>query len=319
MRSSFKTGLLLAAATLASLGCLPYGIQFAELLKPFSHFFYAIALLIFPLTVCLANIALGVFSFFNSRRHKSTTQYPVTIDIISLLSALPLGCICYFAYYQILPPLTTWIMTLATVLINAAIAHSAVMDFLSRFRLKRYQSLAKQELIFRVVGFFIGFSVSLTAYMASIHVLTGFFSVLFQVEQSAAYHLACFFGLISWLPYSLLFANSTQITAGIFYQFMTRFRHYFRNWDLSRFSLALFALFSGTSFSQMTLVFFGPDRTIPLFLKGAEIQHYIHVILVPLALLSSASVNFIALENILLERKKGLVGKDDPGLFVKID
>ncbi len=316
MRVYLKTGLIVVAAGLASLGCLPYGLQFAKLLEPHHTVLYALAAIIFPAASCLANAALGVSSFFNMRRYHAAAAQANLLHLISFLSVLPIGCICYFGYYLHLPSLYTWTLTLAVILINTIIAHSAIIDFLARFNLKKLESLAGSELTFRALGFLIGFCVSLTAYMAAIHVLTGFFMFLLNTTQHAAYLFACFFGLISWLPFSILFANSTQITAGAFYHFLTKFKHQIKFLDWPHLALLLFALASGTAFSQMTLVFFGTDRVIPLFFKNDFIQDSIHLILVPLALLSSASVNFIALKNILLETaKERKMEKDKVDLF----
>lgn len=285
------------AASLASLGTIPYGFQFARTLVTYNVYLSIVMGIIFAGASAFANIALGVYSFLRIR-DKQKVIVQNYLMLISLISAIPIGCMCYFAYYPILPIYLTLIITCAVTIINAIIAYTAIFNLVLEIKNLPLLALSHAELVFRAVGFIIGIFVSLTAYMAAIHGINEILSTLVDWDIQLIFRVACFIGLITWLPFAALFSNATQASAGHIYFFLGNLTVQIKQLDLTQLGIFCLSFCSGTAFAQITLVFFNPEMNIPALAKTIYMQNLIHHYLVPFAFLSSVAVNYLALKNL---------------------
>ncbi len=297
--SNFYLSVVILASSIAAMGTIPYGFQFAQGLKISHPFLALLSGIILGFSAAFANAVLGIYSFLNLNRSKPASSKPFYIVVGSLLSAVPMGCMCYFAYYQLFPPLINAVLTVAVTLINAAISYTAIQNLIQDFKFPFSYTNKFGELICRSLGFFIGLGVSLTAYVAAVHGLTDLLSVGFQEEKQQAFLQASYLAFISWLPFAALFASATQRTMGKIFYLSYHFADHLHHFDEVYFFIIIISLCSGTSFAQVALTFFNPEMNIPFVFKLDYMQVLIAKMVVPLAFLSSASVNFIALELVL--------------------
>jgi hypothetical protein len=298
LKSSFIFLTACIAASISALGTLPYGYAFAQAIDP-SNSLLAVGLgLILAISAALANVVLGVYSLLVFYRRKASTADNY-LKGVSFIAAIPMGCMGYFAYYSLLPYSLTLFITIAIILINTAIAYTAVVNFLSETQAWKKSLQAKGEFLSRSTGFLIGILVSLTAYMAAI---LGFIELLehssLVLEKETCFKLSCILGFISWLPFAFLYSNATQGTAYHIYHFCKNIHLQSEALKLKTLLLLLFSFLSGAAFAQMALAFFNPDFNIPVFFKQTSIQSFIHYGLVPLAYFSSMAVNYTALKNL---------------------
>ena len=293
---------VIVASSVSALGTVPYGFQFAQKFQAYSHGL-AIALgVILGFSAAFANAILGIYSFLHMKTNQKLIK-PSYLMSLSFISAVPVGCMCFFAYHSLLPWYINIVMTLAVTLINAAIGYTAILNLVLEFKHRPFYTDSRGEIVCRLLGFIIGTTVSLAAYMASIHGLSELFAVGLGNEK-LAFRLACMVGFLAWLPFAALFANGMQKTAGKIYYFAENFSRQKEIWSAKNTILLLLAFCSGASFAQIAITFFNPNMHIPMIFKALPIQSFIYSILVPLAFISSSAVNFIALNNILKMLKK---------------
>src|SRR5579864_6748710 len=96
--SAYRLNLIILAASIASLGTIPYGYQFAQCLGPTHYLLAVVAGILLGLTAATANTALGVYSFLNMNAEKSSVNIIYLLSG-SVVSAIPMGFMCYFAYH----------------------------------------------------------------------------------------------------------------------------------------------------------------------------------------------------------------------------
>lgn len=287
------------AAFLSALGAVPYGFKFGYMLEPYNHSLGLLLGIVLAAAVCIANTGLGAYSLLRMQSKQKIIN-PIFLRILSFISAIPLACMCFFAYVDITPFVVTAFLTAATFIINASIGYTAIFNFL--LELKKWRSLIKSHagIACRVIGFFIGLAVSLTAYMAAIEGFTRLLASLrhLHLSENTIYQISCTLGLITWVPFAFLFANAAQIAAYNTYNFLANFNEHIRHIDAEGIAILILAICSGASYAQMTIVFFDPGMPIPPFLKQPSMHNFIYSYLVPFSFISSAAVNYLALKNI---------------------
>lgn len=129
--------------------------------------------------------------------------------------------------------------------------------------------------------------------MAAIHGLSGLMS----------FKLACVLGLITWLPYAALYANTMQITASKIYLSSNDMMNQIKKIQFSPF---IIALCSGASFAEIAIVFFDPHMNLPAIFKLEITQFFASFYLIPFAFVSASIVNYFAFHHLLgmMENKK---------------
>jgi hypothetical protein len=174
--------LVIIATTISAMGTVPYAYRFGQTLWQ-GYLAVTVWSVVLVATAVLANVALGAYSLLNMQA-KQTAIQPVKLIMFSLLSAIPVGFMCYSAYQTIFAiPLNVFISIIVT-LVNTAIGYTAVLSLYLSFQSLSHNSKSGSkmplgELFFRTIGFLMGVMVSLTAYMAAVHGITQLLHVEF--------------------------------------------------------------------------------------------------------------------------------------------
>lgn len=323
-QNSTKLFIIIIASCIAAFGTMPYGFQFAQIFEPYNHMMAIIAGIFFAASAALANIALAIYSFLKSRTKQKIINR-IYLMLISSISAVPIGCMCYFAYFHIFPIVLTIVLTAAVTIINAIIGYTAILNLIVEIKSLEVFAYSYQELICRILGFVIGAIVSLTAYMAAVHGITEIILSMNQWNNKHIINLACLIGFITWIPFAALFSNATQICAAKIYRYFSEFKTSIKKSSLFNLLLLFFSLCSGTAFAQTAIVFFNPDMNIPAICKTIAMQHFFSSFLVPCAFFCSFGVNYLALTNLFkvaLKRKRAVNISQDvhyPATLVFLD
>lgn len=289
-------GVAIFMAAIASLGTMPYGFQFAHVFTLSNNHLYILFGSLFAITAAIANTALGTYSILNIKPnfHKKATL----LIIISFASTIPIACMCYFAYIKLVPLYINVITTMAVTLINTGIAYTAIENLMIELKQSQFIRYQLMDVFVRTIGFMLGIGASLAACMAAIHGLNELFNyVLIDTDKQFIFHLACIIGFGSWLPIAILYANSMQIILSkLYHSFASRKL----NFQLDFFNLLVFfiAVFAGTSFAQIAIMFFNTNMHIPDIFKIPSIQVFIYHFLIPISYIANIGVNYLALKNV---------------------
>ncbi len=296
MRKTYEKISILLASSIAALGTVPYGYRFAGFLEP-NHYAAVWLGAILALAAGCGNAALGAYSLFQIH-FKEDFKNNASLFLLSGLSAIPLGFICYFGYKDNVSfPINAAVSTIVTI-INGAIAYIAMFNLREEVSSGRLLALPGVEKFWRALGFLIGMLVSLAAYLAAINGLRELFLAL-GCSQIISLRLASVLGLMAWLPYAALFSNSSQLVIGKFYHFISGFFLQIKNFNIKSFFIVALSLCAGAAFAQIAIDFFNPDLNIANFFKYPNVQNFIHYFLVPCAFLASSAVNYLALLGLL--------------------
>jgi hypothetical protein len=292
------TGITLAAF-ISSLGAVPYGYEFGYTNGPANHPMSLLIGIVLAAAVCVANTALGAYSLLRMQGKQDVIN-PILLRSISFTSAVPFGCMCFFAYIDIAPLIITAFLTSAAYIVNAAVGYTAIYNFLLGMKKLHKLMNSYAGTACRMVGFIIGLAVSFTAYMAAMAGCADLLATMKHVHlsQDTIFLLSCSIGVITWIPFAFLFANAAQLAAYKIYHFFIDFGENIREIDAGTIAILILAICSGASYAQMTAVFFDAGMPIPGFLKYPLSQNLISGYLVPLAFIASAAVNYSALINL---------------------
>jgi hypothetical protein len=111
--------------------------------------------------------------------------------------------------------------------------------------------------------------------------------------QNLPYGLA----IMTWIPNAALFAHATQATAISLYKTLPQAWQHCKNQHLSDWLFFIATLCSGSSYGQITMDFLNPNTPIPMLFKADWVQMSLPLV-VPIAVLSSAMVNYCAIKGI---------------------
>lgn len=302
---NYKFILIIVASMISSLATFPYGYQFSH----FLHFSTAVSSLIagcvFGVVSCLANAILGMYSLLGVHVKKNAHTY--IIIVLSTLGAIPTGFFSYFGYRSILPSMLNIAASLVVLIVNSAINFTAVFNLWESTKkyLSKKQNSKKTDLsrtIFCIIGAMIGAIMSLTAYLATTNGIAHMISDIFS-NKNTALHIASVLAFIAWLPLGALYLNAMGFVMTNCYDFVKNINKNIKEITASKIFLIIFVLLSGTAFSRMVYVFYNSENMIPAFFKLPSIQYLAYHYFIPLALISSAAVNYFALINILKPEK----------------
>lgn len=281
------------AAAIASIGTIPYSYHFSDFLSQYNTVLTVSTGVILAIAGAIGNIILGTYSLsnFSLKQKIIPLHYLLTL---SLISAVPIAFINFFAYQFILSFTLNLIITSAVFVTNAGVAYTAILNTLKYFRITRQQPFNWMLSIMRWVGFIIGVLISSAAYMAA---LLGIQQVLIEYmyfSANSAYQISIMLGFFIWLPFAALYGNATQVCLESLYHWSKNYCQNIKR--VSRYDLFIFiiALLSAASFTQIFITFFNPELAIPTFLKHSLIQIIIHKWLVPVTIFSAAAVNYLA-------------------------
>lgn len=301
---NFKLFFISIAAFVASLATFPYGYRFAALF-PISHsMFYILLGCLFGITSMSANVILGIYSLLNAKVPKHSNLY--VIAVLGILGAIPTGFFCYFGYKKILPVYLNVLASCIVFFVNIGINFTAIVNLLKKAKEiidkhRNVKGIHWKKNIIIITGGIIGLLISITAYLATTngiaHMIDGYFTV-----SSHALYFASFLAILPWLPLGALYLNSTAVVTEKLYNFFCAFDRNIKNVTRLDIILILYVILSGSAFARMVYDFYNPVNMIPAFFKLPSIQYIAYHFLLPLALFSSAAVNYFALINIV-ERK----------------
>lgn len=287
------------AAFLSALGSIPYGFEFGYTLGPSNHLLNLLTGILLALAVGIGNTALGLYSLLHMQG-KQRGINPILLRLLSFISAVPFGIMCFFAYLNITPFVITAFLTSVVYIVTAAIGYTAIFNFLLEMKQWHQFTQTYSGIACRMVGFLIGLAVSFTACMAAIAGCANLLTSMnnFYFNQHTIYFFSCIIGAITWIPFSFLFANATQTATYKIYVLLTDSNRRERRINARTIAILVLAICSGASYAQMTIVFFDTAMPIPTFLKQPLLQEFINNYLVPLAFIASAAVNYSALVNV---------------------
>jgi hypothetical protein len=306
INSILKLILVFGASAIAATATFPYGYKFAALFHLNSHTLYLSIACLLGGVAWLANTTLGSYSLLNMKKGKQA-QNVFLMTMLSIFGAVPMGFFSYAAYENALPATFNVINSLIVIIVNTGINYTALFNLLksSKELIKKMSEHAINwvRFSFCTVGGITGAVVSLTAYLATTDGLANIF-LHYHLTPSLSLRVAAILAIIIWLPFGALYVNSTQAVVAKIYNFFSEEEHAFRKIKFSNIIFILFALMAGTAFAQMVLDFYNPHNMIPVFFKLPLIQTIASNGLMPLALLSSAAVNYFALVEVIRYFKK---------------
>jgi hypothetical protein len=289
----------------AALGTVSYGYQFAKYLQPHSTVVLMSVGAIFAMCAMLANMMLGTYSLMNIKS-ENNQKIQLPILLVSSVGAIPYGFLCFFGYQNISPSIVNISISSIVVIVNAGIGYTAIQNLWfnlqKMFTKSAGNNTPKMKIIVQLVGFIIGLAISLLTYMAASSGITDLF-IHYHLTTLVEYKAGFILAILSWIPCAALFANANQEVAGELYDKVGNFNKFLKS--INKFSVAffLFCLCSGTAIAQMMAVSFAPDKNIPEVFKADMIQILVQY-LIPIALFSSAALNYFSI-NKFLENVKG--------------
>jgi hypothetical protein len=304
MKKNYKLVICAFLSFCAALGTLPYGYRFAEIFGLKNKLFLITFGLTFALTAGLANMMLGTYSLTNKKPGEKMVP---SILLLSTLGSMPYGFLCYFGYQSLLPFVLNVTISVIVVIVNAGIGYTAIRNLLLSIKplftsQKEKLKLFSGQAIVRMLGFLIGLSVSIVTYLAASSGITDLlisFNQTWLVQQ----HFGFIIAIIPWLPAAALFANANQVVAADLYHSVSDFQNIGKNLNLNTVLLILFCLASGTAIAEMTFESFDLAKHIPAFFKTDLIQIIAHSYLVPIALFSSAALNYFSISQLFKPAK----------------
>ncbi len=297
--------LTVVAALIASLATFPYGYKFATLFNLPNDATYVIVGCLLGGSASLANAILGIYSLSNIKITQKGNLYGIAT--LSTLGAIPTGFFSYFGYNHILPISLNVITSIIVVIVNTGINFTAIVNLLKNIKnfLEKKQASKKVNwfrTVICAIGGIVGVLISLTAYLATTngiaHIAMNYIS-----SQAAALYIGSTLAIIAWLPLGALYLNSTEIVTEKIYDFFVKLKYNSKHIRIYDLLLIIFVLLSGTAFSRMVYDFYDPKNMIPDFFKLPFIQAIAYHYLMPLALVSSAAVNYFAFINIIKSDK----------------
>ncbi|MCD6040090.1 MAG: hypothetical protein K0S27_1490 [Gammaproteobacteria bacterium] len=298
---TLKTSLAFIASAVSAAATFPYGYRFATLFhlsSPALHLSFAYLL---GGTAYLANMVLGAYSLLDIKKEKRS-QNIFVILILSIFGAVPMGFFSYAGYKSFLPISLNILTSLIVIIVNTGINYTAIFNLVKstkEFLKKRGgQKISWARFLLCTAGGIIGALVSLTAYLATTNGLTNIF-LHYDWTPALALQIAAILAIIIWLPFGALYVNSVQVVVGNIYHFFSTKKDLFKEIKLYDMALILFVLLAGSAFAQMALDFYSPHNLIPHFFKLPFVQVIAYYGLMPLALLSSAAVNYFALIKVI--------------------
>lgn len=288
--------LVIVLAGISSLGTMPYGYRFAEIIKPYSQSLFYLLGIVFALSAAFANTALGGYSLYSINK-KTAKINPLFLMSASFACAIPTGCMCFFAYHSILPFTLTLLLTIATLIINTGISYTAIINLILEFTQQDSELGKYTRLLIKIISLLIGILSSLAACMAAIHGLTVLFLSL-SFNKALAVNLAEILGIGVWIPFVALYSNSTHIMVKEIVNFFINIRSKLNKFNMKLIILFIIALLAGSSFAEIAIEFFRPTMYIPIFLKNPFTQAIIHYVIVPLSYFANVGVNYLAMCNL---------------------
>lgn len=292
------TVLMIIGALIAPIGMIPYAWDFPKNITAIPVIVISLGVLCL-ITALPANAVLGFYSLTVLRNNKIDYKEFILVAIFSFLAAIPLGFISFFGYQDSLNTILNVALSIVIILVNFAIGfngvHNGIKDFL-HFK-KTYRRIDADEMIIRSLVFLLGLAMTVTFYLAGTNGLHELLKTL-KLTAIAQPFFIYPFAIFLWFPLACLFSNSFQNVAGKLYR-LIKIKEFHKKINFFTLSLFIFCLFSGSAFAQMTKEFFTPDTYMPNFFKIELIQNVANFFLVPLAILVSASVNAVALTNLI--------------------
>jgi hypothetical protein len=244
---------------------------------------------------------LGTYSLLMMKARKSE-KINLVILATSLLGSVPYGFLCFFGYQQILPATLNIALSVIVVVVNAGIGYTAIKsvvgslkDYFGKKNLRRKLPVVEQ--IYRSIGILVGIVISTTMYLATCHGLThllAHFHFDALVAMNAGYYLA----FISWIPVAALFANGNQTVANELYQNIRKFSQTVSATTTFSVLFILFCLLSGSAISTMMRDAYDNSKDIPGVFKMDFIQFTVNHYLIVVALISSAALNYFAINKL---------------------
>lgn len=152
---NIKLASIIIIATIASIGTIPYGFRFAITLGFHSHWLIWMVGSFLGIASALGNIALGSYSLL-SMQIAQKSKNPILLFIASLLSAIPMGFVCYVGYNSLLPFSLNLLTAFAVTLINAAIGYTAISNLMIEIKHLSTNAFSTGELFFKLIGLLIG-------------------------------------------------------------------------------------------------------------------------------------------------------------------
>ncbi|MCC2666295.1 MAG: hypothetical protein K0S63_211 [Gammaproteobacteria bacterium] len=301
-----KLLLVFSASAIAAAATFPYGYKFAALFHLNSPALHLLLAYLLGGVAWLANMTLGAYSLLNIKKEKQTQNFFLMM-ILSIFGAVPMGFFSYAAYKSTLPSSLNVLNSLIVIIVNTGINYTALFNLLKSGKelIKKMgeHAINGVRFLFCTVGGTIGAIVSLTAYLAT---TDGLAHILlhYHLTPSLSLQIAAILAIIIWIPFGALYVNSTQAVVAKIYNFFSEEEHAFRKIKFFNIIFIVFALMAGTAFAQMVLDFYHPHNMVPVFFKLPFIQAIAANGLMPLALLSSAAVNYFALVEMIRYFKK---------------
>jgi hypothetical protein len=289
----------------AALGTVSYGYQFAKYLQPPSTAMQMSLGAIFALSAMLANMMLGTYSLLNIKS-KNNQKIQLPILLVSSVGAIPYGFLCYFGYQNVLPSVVNIAIGSIVVIVNAGIGYTAIQNLWLSVKKSLTKKTAdktpKMKTAIQVIGFSIGFAISLLTYLAASSGITDLF-IHYKLDTLVEYKAGFLLAILAWIPPAALFANANQVVAGELYDKIGDFQKFLRSINKTSLAFFIFCLCSGTAIAQMTADSFAPSKNIPEIFKAEMIQFLVQY-LIPISLLSSAALNYFSI-NKFFENVKG--------------
>jgi hypothetical protein len=281
----------------AALATLSYGYQFVNYFPLENKYIILYVGAIFGISSMLANVMLGTYSLMNIK----TKKIQASILTVSSVGALPYGFLSFFAYQNVLPSIANIFLSSIVVIVNAGIGYTAFQNLWDNIKNLFKKSATKTPTAYSKVfvvtlGFLIGTLISVLTYLAA---CSGITDLLIQFNQTTLvkYHAGYILAILSWLPCAALFANANQAVALNLYTKISHFKKFVTGISKSNVAFFIFCLCSGTAIAQMVTDSFATTKHIPEFFRADYVLALVQYI-VPVALLSSAALNYFAIDNL---------------------
>ncbi|MBA3661999.1 MAG: hypothetical protein H0W64_09735 [Gammaproteobacteria bacterium] len=299
---NIKILIMLTLATLAALATFPYGYRFISHYGLANDYLTLATSISFALIATLANAILGTYSLvkIDIEKWDKTT---IVIIFISLLGSIPMGCVSFFGYIGILPGFINALMSCIVVFVNAAIAFTAMRAIAAKrkslliFFFSTNEQRSSQWLLC-VIGVFIGILVSLVGYVATFNGLNALIAAL-HINYLTSYYLTATLAAIAWLPSAALYAHANHSVARELHSSLLNFSQQLKQLKLSQFVLPIIFLISGTALAEITRETFEHALKSYHFAVDTPLQQFSYYLLMPLALISSAAVNYFSTTKLL--------------------
>lgn len=294
----FKILISALFATIASLSTFLYGFRFAEHYLALSSYSLLIIGFLLGLIATAANIILGTYSLVKIRVSHYDKRNLLYL-IISFLGAIPVGFICYFGYRDLISTKLNIEISLIVLCVNAGIYYTAINNMVKTS--KRFKHLLKIDHLNDKVGLFYytfailtGFIVSLIGFFAA---STGINNLLITTHHYLLLHykLDYLFAFITWAPFAALFINANYAVAHEMLHKMADNLTVVLNHKIRNTVIIIFCLCSGSSLAEMAFEIFNNATLI----NGHVFELLINYCLVPLALFSSAAVNYYSIKGLI--------------------